>query len=219
MATRGTKPKGKVCLLWNQKFAYAIGLIVADGSLSKDGLHIDFSSKDYDLVEVYLECLGVSDITIGRKYSGISKTKIYYRAQLGDVLFYRFLEDIGLMPNKSKVIKAIKVEEKYFFDFLRGVWDGDGTIYTSKDLRWKNSIAVNLGIASGSIVFLQWIQSEINSRLGTTGFISQAKDAFQLRYARMDSKRIFKSMFYEGNLPHLQRKFAKAQKIFTMAML
>ncbi len=219
MATRGLKPKGKVSLAWCTELAYAIGLIVADGSLSKDGLHIDFTSKDYDLVQTYLICLGATHIKIGKKYSGISKEKIYYRAQMGDVLFYRFLESIGLMPNKSKIIAGVKIKKKYFFDFLRGVWDGDGTIYISRDQRWKNSFAVNIGIASGSILFLEWIQNEINSRLDTGGFISKAKGVFQLRYAKKDSKKIFDSIFYRDNVPHLKRKFAKAQKIFTMTRL
>ncbi len=38
----------------------------------------------------------------------------------------------------------------------------------------------------------------------------------QLCYARKDSRKLFDAMFYEVNIPNLHRKFAKAQKIFTM---
>jgi len=74
---------------------------------------------------------------------------------------------------------------------------------------------VSIAFASGSIEFLEWLQQEINARLGTTGHIQHTR-ASQLRYARKDSKKIFDAMFYSNNLPHLKRKFAKAQKIFTM---
>lgn len=39
------KPKGKP-VKWSPKIAYAVGLITTDGSLSKDGRHIDLTSKD-----------------------------------------------------------------------------------------------------------------------------------------------------------------------------
>lgn len=40
------KPMNKVKIKWSPEFAYAIGLLVTDGSLSKDGIHIDFTSND-----------------------------------------------------------------------------------------------------------------------------------------------------------------------------
>lgn len=45
------KPKGKVKIEWNENFAYAIGLIVTDGSLSIDGRHINFTSKDLEQIQ------------------------------------------------------------------------------------------------------------------------------------------------------------------------
>ena len=42
---------------WSPEFAYAIGLLVTDGSLSKDGRHINFSSMD-------LPCLGRKHLKI-----------------------------------------------------------------------------------------------------------------------------------------------------------
>jgi len=42
---RGPKPKGNVAISWNPEFAYAIGLLVSDGCLSKDGRHINLTPK------------------------------------------------------------------------------------------------------------------------------------------------------------------------------
>jgi len=219
MGKRGPKPKGRVDTSWRAELAYALGLITADGSLSKNGRHIDLTSKDLDQLETYRSCLGIEDIKIGSKRSTHANDVSYYRVQFGDVLFYQWLPDRGLAPNKSKTIQKVDVPDKYFFDFVRGEWDGDGTIYCSEDKRWKNSYVVSIAFASGSSEFLQWLQKEINKRIGTTGHIQESTRALQLRYARRDSRKLFDAMFYVNDLPHLSRKFAKAQKIFKMTGL
>jgi hypothetical protein len=216
---RGPKPKGRVDTTWRPELAYAVGLIVADGSLSKNGIHIDFTSKDIDSINNFKKCLNLYDIKTGIKSRSKEKTKKYFRVQFGDTLFHRWLTGIGLSPNKSLSIKSVNIPDAFFFDFLRGEWDGDGTMYLSKDLRWKNSYVVSLGFASGSERFLEWLQKEINKRLQTTGHIHRGKNVLQLRYAKADSKKIITAMFYKKDLPHLKRKFAKAQKIFTMTEL
>ena len=45
------KPKGKVKIEWSPDFAYAIGLITTDGNLSPDGRHVNFTSKDLELIK------------------------------------------------------------------------------------------------------------------------------------------------------------------------
>ena len=37
-------------IIWDNNFAYGIGLIASDGCLSSDKRHIEFSSKDLELV-------------------------------------------------------------------------------------------------------------------------------------------------------------------------
>lgn len=216
MGKPGPKPKGRVDTNWRPALAYAVGLMAADGSLSKNGRHIDFTSKDRDQVETFLQCLAIDDIKIGTKKSTHDKSTLYYRSQFGDVLFYDWLVEIGLSANKSLTLGALHIPDEYFFDFVRGEWDGDGTIYCSKDKRWKNSFVVSITFASGSIDFLMWLQTEINKRLKTTGHIKRGAKVLQLCYARADSKKLFDAMFYEQNSPHLRRKFAKAAEIFRM---
>ena len=126
----------KTKLNWTPGFAYAIGLLATDGCLSKDGRHIDFTSKDKSQLETFLRCLGIKN-KIGHKKSGAGKKCT--RVQFGDVVFYRFLLGIGLMLAKSKTMSDLDIPIKYFFDFLSGYFDGDGTFYSYFDPRWKSS--------------------------------------------------------------------------------
>lgn len=217
MGKRGPQPRGRVDTHWRPDLAYAIGLITADGSLSNNGRHISFTSKDRELAEIYRTCLELTDIAVGQKQNGSRNGTPYYVVQFGDVLFYRFLETIGLHANKSKTLGPLAIPDEYFFDFLRGEWDGDGTIHCSEDKRWRNSFVVSLGFASGSRTFLEWLQTSISSRLGTRGYITSVNRGYQLRYAKGDSQQIHAALFYRPGLPCLSRKFAKAEKIFTMA--
>lgn len=216
MGKRGPKPK-VIDTTWTPDLAYVVGIFASDGNLGKDGMYLDVTSKDVETLQNVLRILDMTHIKIGRKSNG--DNGFAYRVQFKRVLFHAWLVSIGLTPNKSKTLGSIQIPKKLFFDFLRGEWDGDGTIICCKDNRWKNSFVVSIGFASGSEKFLKWLQHEVNSRIGATGNIYNGKKAFQLRYARRDSKKIFDAMFYAKNLPHLPRKFAKAEKIFKMTGL
>ena len=89
---------------WSHNLAYLVGLIASDGSLSKDGRHIDFTSKDFDQIQTFAGILGLKN-KIGDKSSSYGKGRKYFRIQFSDVKFYRFLLMIGLFPNKTKTIK------------------------------------------------------------------------------------------------------------------
>jgi len=213
---RGPKPK-RIDTTWAPELAYVVGIFVSDGNLGKDGMYLDVTSRDKEIVQNVLQVLKMTHIKIGTKFSGNGNWA--YRVQFKRVLFHQWLRSIGVTPDKSKTIGALDIPGALFFDFLRGVWDGDGTIYHARDKRWKSSYIVSISFAGASKTFLRWLHSEINSRLNTTGHICAGARVIQLRYARQDSKKLFNAMFYKPNLPHLKRKFTKAQKVFRMAEL
>jgi len=107
------KPLGKVRIKWSPEFAYAIGLLTTDGNLSSDRRHINFTSKDRNLVKIFSECLKIKN-KIRKKTRAREKIKKYFEIQFGDVIFYKFLLSIGLMPHKSKQIRALMIPDKYF---------------------------------------------------------------------------------------------------------
>lgn len=123
----------KVKIKWSPEFAYAIGLIATDGNLSKDGRHMTLVSKDMEQIENFISCLGLRGQKIGEHMSGLGKSAL--RIQFGDVLFHSFLRSIGLTPAKSKTIGPVDIPKKYFFDYLRGCFDGDGYSYSYWDPR------------------------------------------------------------------------------------
>jgi intein-encoded DNA endonuclease-like protein len=213
MGKRGPQPKGKVKIKWSANFAYAIGLLATDGCLYKDGRHISLTTKDIEQAESFKKCLGIN-VKIGRKSNGSSKEKKYYHVQFGDILFYEFLESIGITSAKSKTIAKIKISDKYFFDFLRGCFDGDGCFYAYWDPRWRSSFMFYLEFASASLEHLLWIQETVNKRICVKGHITGRKKNifFQLKYAKREALEIIKKMYYDEKVICLSRKRLKIEK-------
>ncbi|MEK7662264.1 MAG: hypothetical protein AAB355_02085 [Patescibacteria group bacterium] len=218
MGKGGSKPKGKVKIKWSPNFAYAIGLLVTDGNLSPTGRHINLTSKDKEQIKNFMFCLGIKN-KIGRKSRGRSLEKKYYVVQFGDVLFCRYLLKIGITQNKSKTLGEIKIPDKYFFDFLRGHFDGDGTFYSYWDPRWKSSFMFYTEFISASKKHIDWLRGEIKKRIKINGHITtggKSRSAYQLKYAKKESLKLLPKMYYNSQVICLSRKRNKIQKAIAV---
>lgn len=213
MNGRDFKSGGKVELRWSSKFAYAIGLIATDGCLSSDGRHIEMTSKDREQLENFMNCLKIR-MKIGKKKSG-STNKYCSRVQFGDIQFHTFLRRIGIFPRKSKTLTEIDIPEKYFFDFLRGHFDGDGSFYSYWDKRWKKSFMFYTTLVSASKPHIEWLRREISRSIGIKGHITKAKksSAYQLKYAKRESLKLIPKLYYDKRVLCLSRKRLKIEAI------
>lgn len=197
---------------WNNNLAYVIGLISTDGNLSKDGRHIELTSKDYEQLETFKNILKLKN-KISLKKSSYSPKRIYYRIQFGNKLFYKFLLEIGLFPNKTKTIGSLKIPKSFFADFLRGVLDGDGYTYSYWDKRWKKSFMLYTGIVSASRDYVEWINHEIKKLYGISGKITfQKKSIYRLIFAKNASLKLLGKMFYNKDVISLERKREKIKR-------
>lgn len=191
---------------WSSALAYAVGLITTDGCLSKDGRHIDLTSKDLEQINNFKEALKLNN-KIGIKYRGPNHAKTYSRIQFGDVKFYRWLISIGLIPNKSRCLGPLKIPSKYFADFLRGCIDGDGNISIVRHPESQHP-QLRLRLSSSSLKFLEWVKVCLNQHWNISrGFISKVyKNTYYLTYSKTDSIKILELIYYDGVKYYLKRK-------------
>lgn len=208
------KRLSKVKIEWSASFAYAIGLITSDGNLSSNGRSINFTTKDYDLAVTFKACLNI-DNKISRKGRCDSKVKEYYFIQFGDINFYEFLLSIGLMPAKSKKIKGLKIPTEYFADFLRGCIDGDGNIRVCCHPESKYP-QLKLRLFSASQIFLNWMHERIKEHIVINGgWIEYYSRVYILNYAKADTRRILKFIYYDEKIAQLYRKYLVARPFLT----
>lgn len=210
---------------WTPELAYAIGLLTTDGSLSKDGRHIDFTSKDKGLVELFKKCLCLNN-KIGIKNNGNCSKKKYYRIQFGDVVFYRWLQKIGLTPCKTGSLGELEIPDKYFRDFLRGHLDGDGSVYTYKDYynTFKNPSYTYQRLwttfLSASEKHISWLRKNIDKFISIKGHfnhqriprLNQTTNIWKLKFGKNDSIKLLSWLYYSPNIPCLIRKRKIAEK-------
>ena len=213
----GKPPQGKIKIRWSPEFAYAIGLLTTDGNLSSDRRHMSLVSKDMEQILNFKKCLELK-VVIGKSSNGKHDDQKYYRVQFGDVIFFRFLISIGLHPKKSKTLREIMMPKKYFFDFLRGHFDGDGCFYSYWDKRWKSSFMFYTVFVSASKEHIDWLRTEIASRLKIHGHVTKAvkSSVYQLKYAKGESLRLLPEIYYDRQVVCLSRKRIKIEKFIKL---
>ena len=206
---------------WSAELAYAVGLITTDGCLSRDGRHLTMTSKDVDLLETIRRCLRITArITLS------TNPRPIYRLQWGDLLFHRWLMEIGLMPAKSLRLGPLRVPDEWLRDFLRGCIDGDGSIVTYIDRynTFKKSTyvytRVYLSLVSASPRFVEWLRAALQRVVGVRGDIGirrseEHHDIWRLRYAKRESLVLLRWMYYGADVPCLRRKYEIAARFLV----
>lgn len=214
MGLRGPKPKTRE-VAWGPELAYGIGLMASDGNLSKDGRHLIFVSKDLELIQNVKKCFAVTANANYKASGGYKGSELYYRLQWGDVTLYKFLMSIGITPNKSLTLGKLKVPDKYFFDFLRGHLDGDGSFYSYFDPRWRSSFMFYLVSSSASGAHSMWIRATLKRLCGVEGSVSMSSAAGgvrNLKFAKSETLRILPFVYPRQNVMCLSRKRLKIEK-------
>lgn len=193
---------------------YVIGLIATDGNLSKDGRHINITSKDVDHLEKVKVALLINN-KISMKGNGTCKDKIYGFLQFSDAVFYRYLLSIGIMTRKSLRLQKIIVPNKQFRHFLRGVIDGDGNIH--KWIHPQNHVEQwELRIYSASPLFINWLYAETCRMFGVKGIVvtNKSKRMFVIKFGKMAARVILREC-YKKNWLALERKYILAKSCIS----
>jgi intein/homing endonuclease len=112
--------------------AYILGFIYADGSVCKNYLSIWLSDKDIEILEfIKLELKYEGKIYVrnneikNKKYVGFSVSS---KKMVNDLI------KLGVVRNKTYLSKELPIyDKKYEAAFLRGFFDGDGSIYLNNN--------------------------------------------------------------------------------------
>lgn len=200
---------------WNANFAYAIGLLATDGSLSKDGRHLNLTSKEREMIVTFKKHIGIKN-KIGKKARGGESVKKYFQVQFGDKNFYHFLLSIGFTPAKSKTLSELEIPPTYFKDFFRGCVDGDGNIHTFVHPK-SRKLQLRLRIISASLPFLVWLKGRVSDNFDIqSGWIDRSTRSFVLSFGKGDAIKIFKLIYYSGVQAFLARKYDIAKQFMRV---
>lgn len=201
----------------NPNKAYLLGNIMADASVSNGKtLRMEVSEKDVELLEYAIsEISPTNNILkshredrhgIDTNYINISSTYMVRSLEKYGVVKRKTYKDIGL-PNNIHV--------KYMRDYIRGYFDGDGTIWkTNKSIpRPQVSFCVTKTFGEDLESFLK---SEGIITKDSNNLIDMSKygtNIYHLRITRLkDVESFYNYIYYDKNLFCLKRKRDKFEK-------
>jgi hypothetical protein len=203
---------------WSPAIAYAVGLIATDGCLYRDGRHIAFVSKDEEQMRTFLNCIERPHL---RYHLAQSSTGGWaFRVQVSHVVLYRWLISIGLTPRKSLVLGALDVPPAHLFSLVRGLLDGDGSIYTGVHRPTKRRYPsywyerLSTSFLSASPTHVEWLRGRLRDVLQIDGSVEvrQREDRttmFRLKYAKRESLVLLANLYQGDSQPRLTRKWLK----------
>lgn len=150
---------------WSHNMAYILGFWWADGNITKHNniFSICQHIKDKYILEVITKEMG-SNYPINT-WENISIFKISSPQMCKDI------KKLGGCPNKSLTTKMPVIPKKYLSDFVRGYFDGDGSIYTYKSCK---SHKYRSDFTSGSKKFIYRLLRELRISIPKfKGYISK----------------------------------------------
>ncbi len=202
--------------------AYVLGYFAADGSMienKRGGHYIEFTSTDKILLQKLRKIVGGTQ-KISERPQRNEKWKQQYRVQFGSREWFSDLIKLGFTQNKSKTICFPKVPQGYLHHFVRGYFDGDGSVhfkkYFAKDRNKKRWVFTSR-FTSGSQKFLLTLFSTLRENGLNRGFVLEKykKRGFELVFSHRDSLALYKLMYHtspntELYLPRKYELFSKA---------
>ena len=217
---------------WSNEMAYVLGFLYADGNItdaasSSRTQYIKFSNSEKKILEKIRAVLKAEHpirvrpprktLHVGGK-TYISLEQFFLR--IGSRRMFTDLKKLGLVPNKSKVMKFPLVPSKYLSHFIRGYFDGDGTIYIEE----KKGVEQNMILKRARIIFSSGSKaflSDFADILAKTLDVRRAKlydgnRCFQIVYSIKESVEIFKFIYNKAYGLFMKRKFDTFKRFFNI---
>lgn len=193
--------------------SYVFGYFIADGCISvgknrkKNPYTFNITSADEEHLYKIRDVLG-STHKISSK-NGHNKSSAF-QIQIRSSILAHDLMSLGAHPRKTYNLQKIDVPEKYFWDFVRGFFDGDGSVYIYN----VNGVPqIKSGFVCASITFIADLNEKICNQLKIPPksiHIRPAKNKYVAQYSIdyyiEDSEKLAACLYANKPALYLKRK-------------
>ena len=182
--------------------AYWLGALYADGNVSKKAStsgQIFLTAKDKEWVEKFMRDINSNNKPRSEYHTKFKST--IWKAQITSSQMYNDLVNLGCIPVKSHIIRMPDISKDLIHHFIRGYFDGDGTVGIYKNLGVHDWKILKSGFCSGSQKFLE----DILQILPTKNKNITYKGVYVVQLSVKDSI-ILHNYMYRNSTVYLQRK-------------
>lgn len=196
--------------------AYWLGFIAADGSIVNNGSVLEISLKQSDRNHLikFANAIGETDRMVKDRNQKCSNGKYYPTSRISvcSSTMINHLAKYGIVQNKGfNLVFPNFLKEELLRHYLRGYFDGDGSISTNgKNRNGSPKYALNL-IATESFLedFMTWL-----NHLGVSKIKLQNKNKMKVwNKVGINQIRIILSYLYDNCTIYLDRKYNYAREL------
>lgn len=194
----------------SHNMAWVLGFLAADGYVSKRGnsISIGLSSVDREILERIKEDIEIEnpihDFTSrqGFDYSELNWTCKEHRAEL---------EKYSIVPQKTFILEPpYKLDKKYWLDYVRGYFDGDGSVNFIEVNGKKHYTALRWQVCSATSSVLEFVLDVLES-YGIPKVNIQKQDRkssalYCIQYSTNSTKKIYNILYSTPSTLYLARK-------------
>lgn len=197
----------------SEEKAYWLGFLTADGYIKGTGaIEVGLAEIDLEHLNKLKTSLG-SEHKLSRKINKLQATgKSYtsYKLSFKDKTMIQDLVRYGLTPNKSynAYIPPEIINSKYIKHYIRGMFDGDGSLYSYKQANDKERYEVS--IISGSKEMTDNITNVIKKQLKIDMKYRTTRNLHEIRLYNQFHIKMFLDWLYSDATIYLDRKYNKA---------
>jgi hypothetical protein len=190
--------------------AYWLGVLFADGNISKNSSgngQIFLSSIDEDWVTDFMKSINSTNKPreeVHRKFK-----KSIWKAQITSARMYEDLFSLGCTPKKTHTIRIPILKDDLIHHFIRGYFDGDGTVGVYKNLKKSDWKILKSGFCSGSKEFIEDLLEIIPVKNKTIKF----SNVYITQHSLKDTINLYHYMYKDATV-FLNRKKEKFDEYF-----
>jgi hypothetical protein len=190
---------------WSTQMAWVLGLWITDGSIGHIGqcYSITIGFSDHDLL------YRVHELLESTKAIWFSQPKHFWQFSICGHELYDRLVTLGLTERKTNRIVLPDCPNIYLSHLVRGIFDGDGSIYTVKLRSGKENCAMSF--VSASEAFITNLALVISQNLGITSIPHKVSNSqcWSLRYAHRASVKLGTWMYQDSETIRYNTKYQK----------
>ena len=195
--------------------AYWLGFIAADGCVYETGsgskvLSFNLNYRDKNHLDKFLKAINSTAVIKIIDGAGFGASTKIASLQINSNKMVKDLNNLGIVQRKSLILSKPNIEEKYYYDWIRGYFDGDGSI--TVELSNGNSQINFLGTKEVLDFIQEVLRPEKINKLHQNNL---NKNTFSLTYGGKSLILQLLDKFYKDPIVYLDRKYEKVLKVYS----
>lgn len=201
--------------------AYILGFLLTDGYVLKDyqGIGIQLQERDGYILEkmafrigpstsiIHISCQNKRDKAKMAGDTQFINVQDMKRLTVHNREISEDLKKVGVIKNKTYILRCPRIKSDFLSSFFRGLWDGDGSVGIDKNGRmWCK-------LTSASRIFLEELMSICSLFKFSLYKINCKNDFYNLNISggQKETVKFLRWMYKNKNDMYLKRKYEKVQ--------